>query len=168
MTGIDIQIENPEGTGIYLPLFLKTTADVLSRGWFSAESLAHEIGCSRRQITSRIAQLRHKGFTVEVSKHCPKLYHIDPNAPIIHPDVLEQRIRNSPVTPLEGRLLSILTRGPATRDELVKKMAIPRTTIYDGLKRLQIRGEVKVVPDYPIERVRGRPTVLFSLIPRGE
>ncbi|NMC05606.1 MAG: hypothetical protein GYA24_10355 [Candidatus Lokiarchaeota archaeon] len=43
-------------------------------------------------------------------------------------------------------------------------MAIPRTTIYDGLKKLIMRNEVKKYPVYQTERSRGRPQVLFSLL----
>ncbi|MBN2154157.1 MAG: hypothetical protein JW839_22065 [Candidatus Lokiarchaeota archaeon] len=43
-------------------------------------------------------------------------------------------------------------------------MSIPRTTIYDGLKKLIMRNEVKKYPLYQAERSRGRPQVMFSLL----
>ncbi len=73
--------------------------------------------------------------------------------------------KSKAISPIEERLLSILRNGgPLTRDQLVKKMAIPRTTIYDGLKKLIVRNEVKKYPFYQAERSRGRPQVLFSLL----
>jgi len=68
------------------------------------------------------------------------------------------------LSPIEEQLLSVLKDGPQTRDELVKKMAIPRTTIYDGLKKLIVRNEVRKAPVYLVERNRGRPQVLFSIL----
>jgi len=69
------------------------------------------------------------------------------------------------ISPVEERLISLLKDGgPLTRDQLVKKMAIPRTTIYDGLKKLIVRGEAKKYPFYQTERSRGRPQILFSLL----
>jgi hypothetical protein len=54
------------------------------------------------------------------------------------------------ISPIEERLISILKDGgPLTRDQLVKKMAVPRTTIYDGLKKLIMRNEVKKIPVLP-------------------
>ena len=64
---------------------------------------------------------------------------------------------------IEERLVAILKEGPQTRDQLVKKMAIPRTTIYDGLRKLIRRNEVKKYPLFATQQVRGRPVVLFSL-----
>ncbi|MFX0103136.1 MAG: helix-turn-helix domain-containing protein [Candidatus Hodarchaeota archaeon] len=67
-------------------------------------------------------------------------------------------------SPLEIQLLNLLSDGAMTRGEMVKKLGIPRTTIYDGLKRLIVRNEVKKYPLHNQERARGRPKVLFSLI----
>ena len=69
------------------------------------------------------------------------------------------------ISPIEERLISLLKDGgPLTRDQLVKKMAVPRTTIYDGLKKLITRNEVKKYPFYQTERSRGRPQILFSIL----
>ena len=65
---------------------------------------------------------------------------------------------------IEERLLALLKEGPCTRDQLVKKLAIPRTTIYDGLRKLIIRNEVKKYPLFATDQSRGRPQVLFSLL----
>jgi predicted ArsR family transcriptional regulator len=73
--------------------------------------------------------------------------------------------KNKSISPIEERLISVLKDGgPLTRDQLVKKMATPRTTIYDGLKKLIMRAEVKKYPFYQTERSRGRPKVLFSVL----
>lgn len=73
--------------------------------------------------------------------------------------------KSKSISPIEVQLISILKDGgPLTRDQLVQKMAVPRTTIYDGLKKLIMRNEVKKYPFYQTERSRGRPQVLFSLL----
>ena len=65
---------------------------------------------------------------------------------------------------LELQLVELLSKGPLTRDQMVKKLTVPRTTIYDGLKRLIVRNEVKKYPLYNQEKAKGRPKVLFSII----
>lgn len=73
--------------------------------------------------------------------------------------------KSQSISPIEERLIAILKDGgPLTRDQLVTKMACPRTTVYDGLKKLIHRDEVKKYPFYQTDRVRGRPQVLFSLL----
>ena len=55
----------------------------------------------------------------------------------------EKRIpENDSYSELEIQLLDVLKQGPMTRDQLVTKLEIPRTTIYDGLKKLMNRKEV--------------------------
>ena len=72
---------------------------------------------------------------------------------------------NIGITPIEERLLSVLKDGgPLTRPQLVTKLGIARTTVYDGLKKLIMRGEAKKFPFYKTQRSRGRPPVLFTLI----
>lgn len=68
------------------------------------------------------------------------------------------------LSPLEERLVDILKEGPLTRDQLVKKILVPRTTIYDGLKKLIVRNEVRKYPISGEERSRGRPKVMFELV----
>ena len=81
-------------------------------------------------------------------------------------------ILSSPRSALENDLLDLLSEGAMTRSEMVKKLGIPRTTIYDALKRLIVRG---LVLKYPLRNaldegrsVRGRPRVLFDLIDGGK
>jgi predicted ArsR family transcriptional regulator len=70
------------------------------------------------------------------------------------------------ISPIEERLIALLKDGePLLREQLVKRMCIPRTTIYEGLAKLIARGEAKKFPFYASEKLRrGRPPVLFSLI----
>jgi predicted ArsR family transcriptional regulator len=68
-----------------------------------------------------------------------------------------------PLSPLEKQLVLILEEGPMTRDQMVEKTGIPRTTIYDGLKKLMMRNDVKKYPLYLSERRRGRPKIMFQL-----
>lgn len=72
--------------------------------------------------------------------------------------------RSKPISPIEEKLLSVLSRGALTRDQLVQKLSIPRTTIYDGLKLLIGKNEVMKYPLYDSARSRGRPVVMFSLL----
>jgi len=65
---------------------------------------------------------------------------------------------------LEITLLELLAGGAMTRDQMVAKLGIPRTTIYDGLRSLIQRNEVMKYPLHAQEMSRGRPKVLFSLV----
>lgn len=65
---------------------------------------------------------------------------------------------------LEMRLIGLLQAGAMTRDQMVQKLGIPRTTIYDGLRRLI---QMNIVMRYPVptlKRSKGRPRILFSLV----
>ncbi|MHA1368872.1 MAG: helix-turn-helix domain-containing protein [Promethearchaeota archaeon] len=65
---------------------------------------------------------------------------------------------------LELKLLDILKNGPMTRDQLVKELQRPRTTIYDGLRKLMIRREIKRFPVHDKNKGKGRPKVAFALM----
>jgi predicted ArsR family transcriptional regulator len=69
------------------------------------------------------------------------------------------------ISPIEEQLISLLKdEGPLFREQLKRRMGLPRTTIYEGLAKLMARGEVKSFPFYATEKLaRGRPPVLFSL-----
>nr|MDO8110160.1 hypothetical protein [Candidatus Sigynarchaeota archaeon] len=69
------------------------------------------------------------------------------------------------ISPIEERLIALLKDGgPLFREQLKRRMGIPRTTIFEGLKKLIARGEVKIFPFYSSEKLgRGRPLVLFCL-----
>ncbi len=65
---------------------------------------------------------------------------------------------------LEKVLVALLQTGDYTRPQMVQKTGVPRTTIYDSLKRL-IKADI--VYRYPLRdgiRRKGRPKVLFSLV----
>nr|MDO8113712.1 hypothetical protein [Candidatus Sigynarchaeota archaeon] len=68
------------------------------------------------------------------------------------------------ISPTEEKLLVVLKEGPLTRDKLVAKLGIARSTIFDSLKKLIKRNEVKKCPLFATERSKGRPQVLFSLL----
>lgn len=74
-----------------------------------------------------------------------------------------ESIKKTPHSTLEKQLIQILEGGPKTRDQMVKKTGIPRTTVYNNLEKLIIRKEVKKFPLYPNERARGRPKIIFQL-----
>lgn len=57
----------------------------------------------------------------------------------------------------------LLKNGALTRDQMVKALDIPRTTIYDSLKVLIKLGIVVKYPEFKPERNRGRPKILFAL-----
>ncbi|MHA1990502.1 MAG: helix-turn-helix domain-containing protein [Candidatus Hodarchaeales archaeon] len=63
---------------------------------------------------------------------------------------------------LDSNVLSILKQqGPITRGQLVKKTGIPRSTLYDSLFRLILKGLVRKYPDKS-HTARGRPQVYFE------
>ena len=75
---------------------------------------------------------------------------------------------------IQERLVALLKEGPQTRDQLAAKMFPDagytkrgehrrRSTVYDGLRKLIVRNEVKKFPLFATERSRGRPQVLFCL-----
>lgn len=68
----------------------------------------------------------------------------------------------TPLPENERIVLEALRRvGEATRSNLVKLCALPRTTIYDVLIRLEQRGAVE---RYPEERTtRGRPKIFYRI-----
>lgn len=65
-------------------------------------------------------------------------------------------------TPLQDHLVSTLEKeGPLTRNQLVKQLNTPRTTIYDNLLKLQKR---KILEKYTRSSgKRGRPLVFWKL-----
>ena len=64
---------------------------------------------------------------------------------------------------------AIIHHGPTVRDDLVQKLQMPRTTIYDSLKFLEKRGLVARRPIYHFGPMkRGRPQVQFYLVGRDD
>lgn len=54
------------------------------------------------------------------------------------------------------------TLGPQTRSDLVERSGLPRTTIFDALTRLTIRGVI--VRFSEPRQTRGRPRVFYEVI----
>ena len=61
------------------------------------------------------------------------------------------------------RIIDALTEKPMVRDDLVEKVGVPRTTVYDELKKLMLAGRVYRYQVSAATRQRGRPKVMFSL-----
>ena len=76
---------------------------------------------------------------------------------------LEEKLATAELfTPIQNNLVKILEKnGPLTRNQLVKHLSTPRTTIYDNLLKLQKR---KVLEKYTRSNgKRGRPLVFWKL-----
>ena len=74
----------------------------------------------------------------------------------------EKLTTNELFTPLQNSLVKILEKnGPLTRNQLVKQLSTPRTTIYDNLLKLQKR---RILEKYTRSNgKRGRPLVFWKL-----
>lgn len=66
------------------------------------------------------------------------------------------------VPDIASRIRDELQAGPRTRADLVAALELPRTTIYDVLKRLIAQHEVTTAV-IRVPGVRGRPRVAFQL-----
>ena len=66
------------------------------------------------------------------------------------------------LSPIQYNLLKTLDNiGPSTRNDLVKYLNTPRTTIYDNLVKLQKR---KLIEKFSrIDGKRGRPLVFWKI-----
>ncbi|MHA1722680.1 MAG: helix-turn-helix domain-containing protein [Candidatus Baldrarchaeia archaeon] len=63
----------------------------------------------------------------------------------------------------EEELLRILReKGPLTRTQLMEITGVPRTTLYDKLVKLILKGKVRKVPVKG--NGRGRPKVYYEVI----
>ena len=64
--------------------------------------------------------------------------------------------------PIEEFLLDILeNKGPITRGTLVSLTNIPRTTLYDVLSKMIMKGQIEKKPIRTNKR--GRPKILFAI-----
>lgn len=77
--------------------------------------------------------------------------------------IAQKNLFDEETSSIDDKLRLLLKDGPKTRPELVDETEIPRTTIYDGLKRLIVAGVVKKEPIHVAGSGRGRPRVAFSL-----
>ena len=65
---------------------------------------------------------------------------------------------------LDRKVYNILkTDGPITRSEMTKKTGIARSTLYDSLLRLSLKGLARKYSDAD-HSTRGRPKVYFEAI----
>ncbi|MFQ5978649.1 MAG: helix-turn-helix domain-containing protein [Candidatus Heimdallarchaeota archaeon] len=66
-------------------------------------------------------------------------------------------------SPIDQRVYQRLKKdGPLTRDDLVERIGIPRTTVYDALTRLSIRGLITRFTQP--RQSRGRRRVFFEVV----
>ena len=75
----------------------------------------------------------------------------------------EQKVKYiSSLSSIDRLIINVLqSHGPMTREELVKRVRKPRTTIYDHLVKMNIKG---IVEKYSvITKKRGRPKVYYRL-----
>ncbi|MFW9921738.1 MAG: helix-turn-helix domain-containing protein [Candidatus Thorarchaeota archaeon] len=64
--------------------------------------------------------------------------------------------------PIEEFLIDILKdKGPITRGTLVSLTNIPRTTLYDVLSKMIMKGKIEKKPVKTLKR--GRPKILFAV-----
>ncbi len=64
---------------------------------------------------------------------------------------------------LDRQILSLLReKGPMTREEIVKNLNVPRTTVYDRLVKMILNGLVEKYSN--TRRTRGRPKVFYRVV----
>lgn len=67
------------------------------------------------------------------------------------------------ISPIDRRVYQLLKKyGPLTRNDLVERTGIPRTTAYDALTRLSIRGLITRFTQP--RQSRGRRRVYFEVV----
>ncbi|MGQ4874592.1 MAG: hypothetical protein ACP6IY_11040 [Promethearchaeia archaeon] len=74
---------------------------------------------------------------------------------------MQKRIISKNLSEKEGQILNILRESDMQRKEICNKLGWPRTTVYDNLYKLQIRG---LVGKYTIKNGRGRPITIWRLL----
>lgn len=75
----------------------------------------------------------------------------------------DKQVRSAIEHNIDRVLFEILVSyGPLSRSELVQLTGKPRTSIYDSLKRLMLKGFV--VKQYEKRSATGRPTTLFDVL----
>ena len=80
----------------------------------------------------------------------------------VSPTTTSSSNRNAGLSnPTDRRVLEILTeKGPMTRNQLMAKTSIARSTLYDSLLRLILKGRVSKYSERP--QGPGRPKVFFK------
>ena len=68
------------------------------------------------------------------------------------------------ISKLDAKVYNLLSqKGPTTRSQLSKLTGVARSTLYDSLLRLSLKGMVKKYSDVD-HNSRGRPKVYFEAI----
>ena len=68
------------------------------------------------------------------------------------------------ISKLDAQVYNLLqNKGPTTRSQLSKQTGVARSTLYDSLLRLSLKGMVKKYSDSD-HNSRGRPKVYFEAI----
>ena len=68
------------------------------------------------------------------------------------------------ISKLDTKVYELLqTKGPITRSQLSKQTGVARSTLYDSLLRLSLKGMVKKYSDSD-HNSRGRPKVYFEAV----
>lgn len=76
-----------------------------------------------------------------------------------HENNVQEKISN-----LDRKVFNVLAKhGPITRSEMTKMTGIARSTLYDSLLRLSLKGLAKKYSDSD-HSTRGRPKVYFEAI----
>ena len=89
-----------------------------------------------------------------------KSYYMEPSKNALKRE--KKTSTSTELSPLDEKVLMKLKEvGPITRSELVKITGIPRSTLYDSLFRLILKGMVRKYPNRNTQS-RGRPQVLFE------
>lgn len=68
------------------------------------------------------------------------------------------------ISKLDSKVYGLLQKnGPTTRSQLAKLTGVARSTLYDSLLRLSLKGMVKKYSDSD-HNTRGRPQVYFEAL----
>ena len=81
--------------------------------------------------------------------------------------ITEQEPNKEIISELDTKIFAFLKKtGPITRYDLVKMTGIARSTLYDSLTRLILKGLVKKYSE-DIHATKGRPKVFFEAVARN-
>jgi len=62
---------------------------------------------------------------------------------------------------IEEKIINVLIeKGPLTRSEICRLLDLPRTTVYDYLMRLSLKGKVTRFEE--LRKTKGRPRVFWA------
>ena len=79
------------------------------------------------------------------------------------PEYKGRGVFNSPTADMKEVIFDGIKRlGPVTRNELMKELGIPRTTLYDNIVKLMINKQINKFS--VSNKKRGRPKVYYKII----